>query len=397
MGPPYVATKTRGEYRNVRRNTQLAVTLTAIVASAIGGWAAGRQVRSPAEIAARTASPRPSLIAVPVESRRLSSDVTARGTVGYRSPLEVTLAASAVKQGNSIVTVAPQKGALLNEGGVALAVSARPVLVLQGEQPTYRDLGFRSVGHDVAQLEAGLARLGLDPGPQDGLYDGRTATAVAALYGAAGWAPAGGQVPADELLFFPSLPLRVDDAKVRPGETPSGPVMTVTSPELTVAAALSGDDVKLVREGAAVAIDDPDQGVRATGTVGEVATTPGTRGVDPQRFFVEVIPRDAPESLIGASVVLTIAVSSTEADVLAVPVAALSASADGTTRLEVQLPDLTTRSVTVTPGLVARGLAAVTPVDGALAPGDLVVVGAAPGPGTSPTTQPTTSGGNSAP
>jgi len=380
----------------MRRNTQLAVALTAIVVSALGGWAVGRQVRSPAEIAARTAPPKPSLITVPVESRRLSSDVTARGTVGYRSPQEVSLPASAVKQGNTIVTVGLQKGALLKEGSVALAVSARPVLVLQGEQPTYRDIGSRSAGQDVVQLEAGLARLGFDPGPHDGLYDGRTSAAVAALYGAAGWSPAEGGVPADELLFFPSLPLRVDEARIKPGETPSGPVMTVTSPQLTIAA-LSGDDAKLVRAGAAVAIEDPDQGVRATGTVAEVASTPGTRGVDPQRFFVEVTPKDAPESLIGASVVLTIAVNSTEADVLAVPLAALSAAADGTTRLEVQMPDRTTRSVTVQPGLVARGLAAVTPVDGTLGPGELVVVGTASGTAASPAAQPNSPGGKSAP
>ena len=59
---------------------------------------------------------------------------------------------------------------------------------------------------------------------------------------------------------------------------------------------------------------------------------------------------------------------------LAVPVAALSVAADGTSRVQVQAADGATRFVTVTPGLAAKGLVAVTP-DGDLAEGDLVVVG----------------------
>jgi hypothetical protein len=74
-------------------------------------------------------------------------------------------------------------------------------------------------------------------------------------------------------------------------------------------------------------------------------------------------------------VVQTIAVESTEGEVLAVPVAAVSAGADGVTRVEVQGRNGELRPVAVTPGLSAKGLVAVTPVGGELAPGDLVVVG----------------------
>jgi len=67
-------------------------------------------------------------------------------------------------------------------------------------------------------------------------------------------------------------------------------------------------------------------------------------------------------------------VNSTETDVLAVPVAALSVAADGTSRVEVKADDGTTHFVGVTPGLTAKGLVAVIPT-GALAAGDLVIVG----------------------
>ncbi|MGH2721280.1 MAG: hypothetical protein ACRDJO_06710, partial [Actinomycetota bacterium] len=45
------------------------------------------------------------------------------------------------------------------------------------------------------------------------------------------------------------------------------------------------------------------------------------------------------------------------------------------TRIQVKNRDGATRYVTVTPGLAAKGLVAVTPVKGALAKGDEVVVG----------------------
>jgi hypothetical protein len=75
-------------------------------------------------------------------------------------------------------------------------------------------------------------------------------------------------------------------------------------------------------------------------------------------------------------VVLTITVSSTEGQVLTVPVAALSVGADGASRLQVQASDKTTHFVNVTPGLTANGLVAVTATTASeLHSGDLVVVG----------------------
>jgi hypothetical protein len=188
----------------------------------------------------------------------------------------------------------------------------------------------------------------------------------------------GVQVPADEVLFFSSFPVRVDDVTLVAGDEVTGPVMTVTNSGLAVEAALSAEDAKLVTAGAQVAIKSPENGVEAKGTVTEMATTPGTNGVDPQRFSLLVAPADAPASLVGASVVLTIQVGSTQGEVLAVPVAALSQAADGTSRVQVQENGKSTRYVTVTPGLAARGLVAVTPVDGSLEPGTLVVVGRGP-------------------
>ena len=144
------------------------------------------------------------------------------------------------------------------------------------------------------------------------------------------------QVPADEVLFFSTLPLRVDSVRVRRGDTVSGRVMTVSNSRLAIDSSLSPNDAKLVRPGASVAIEEPDLGIKATGVVSQVADRPGTHKVDPSRVYVAITPRTAPAQLVGASVKLTIAVKSTQEAVLVVPVTALSVGADGSSRVQVQ-------------------------------------------------------------
>ncbi|HMC80450.1 MAG TPA: peptidoglycan-binding domain-containing protein [Acidimicrobiia bacterium] len=576
----------------IAKNRALFLGLAAVILSSLVSWGAASRIRSPAEVAARTAPPTPSAITVPVERRVLSSDVVVRGTVRYGAPISVLLPASSIRKTNAILTSAPVKGKDLTEGSVAFTVSGRPAFVLQGAVPAYRDIGPGAVGDDVRQLQEALIRLGFKPGRTDGVYDDRTGLAVAAWYLKGGWTPsgpseeqlaalrsaqadwfsaesdllgaqeglsaarhdydiaqqkaaaakgllpppatltpsasssgdsaaaarveqervsaavrvakarravakanddekaaqarlnearhrnpppsneeyaalakqaqdasnraaaardelsaaedaqnaindnkgssAGGhetptastvdpsakvdaataqaealkaadavafaqrkvglssqragsglsgtklgiQIPAGEVLFFPALPARVDDVKLKVGDETTGPVMTVTSSNLVVESGLSAADAKLVKEGGAVAIKAPDSGVEATGTVTQIATTPGTNGVDPQRYYLEVTPNGLDVGLAGASVVQTISVQTTQGEVLAVPVAALSMASDGTTRVQVQPPRAPARSVTVEPGLAAKGLVAVTPVQGELGPGDLVVVGA---------------------
>ena len=185
----------------------------------------------------------------------------------------------------------------------------------------------------------------------------------------------GFQLPANEVLFFGSLPLRVDDVTVKAGDELTGPVMTVSNAQLAVDGGLSLNDAKLVRKGAAVTIDAADADFHGAGTVSEIADAPGTNGVDPQRYYFAVtFAQAAPTSLVGASVVLTITVSSTEGAVLTVPIAALSVAADGTSRVQVREHG-TTRTVTVNPGLAAKGMVQVTPIKGSLKAGDLVIAG----------------------
>jgi peptidoglycan hydrolase-like protein with peptidoglycan-binding domain len=182
------------------------------------------------------------------------------------------------------------------------------------------------------------------------------------------------QVPANEVLFFSNLPVRVDAVKAKRGSTVTGRVMNVTNSRLAIDSSMSVSDERLVRVGDRVTIEDQDLGITARGRVSSVSRTPGTNGVDPSRFYLAVVPTSNLPSVVGASVKLTISVRSTHGDVLAVPVTALSIGGDGKSRVQVSRRGRI-ELVPVNPGLAAEGLAEVRPSRGALRPGDLVVVG----------------------
>ena len=169
----------------------LTTVLATISVAALIAWAAGSRIESPADAAARTAPPAPSPILVPVEQRVLGANVVTRGTARFGLPQPVSISPSALKLQASLVTTLPVRNTQLVEGAVALTASGRPVFVFQGQVPAYRDLAPGVSGEDVRQLEAGLKRMGFDPGPVDGIYDQQTGAAVARWYAKKGWEPFG--------------------------------------------------------------------------------------------------------------------------------------------------------------------------------------------------------------
>jgi peptidoglycan hydrolase-like protein with peptidoglycan-binding domain len=494
-----------------KRISTITLVLVVVVLTAAGSWIAGSTIKSPAEVAARTAPPTPSPILVPVEERVLTSDIVTRGTGRYSLPQPISIVPSALKPNAGVISTLPVRNAQLQEGDVMLTASGRPVFVLQGEVPTYRDLAPGLSGDDVRQLETGLKRLGFDPGPVDGTYDEQTSTAVADWYAAAGFEPfgptaeqlanirtleqelavainsklaaeaavavaaltvestranannankvaeadvvvktaardkavadpiataydranadaelavaqaavestrlggevdiqaaldaqaaaereaklandvavriaadldiaqrrTGVQVPADEIVFFPTVPVRVEQINVVAGDTVSGPVLTVTNNQLVIDSSLRLEESPLVKPGMAVAIDEPDLGLKATGTVSKVADTPGTFGVDGFHIYLEILVDETPLPLEGVSLRLTIPVESSGGTVTTVPISALSLAADGTSRVQVD-NNGSLEFIVVEPGLSAGGFVEVTPIDGTISPGQLVVVG----------------------
>jgi len=451
---------------NRKQITTAFIVLGMVVTASVGSWMAGSNIQSPAEAAARTAPPTPSPILVPIEKRVLTSDVVTRGTARFGLPQSLSLVPSALKGGLGVITTLPVRDTQLNEGDILLTASGRPVFVLQGEIPVYRDLTPGTSGEDILQLESGLARLGFDPGSVDGMLDGQTSLAVAAWYTSAGFEPfgptadqlaeirdledalalavndklaaedivaaaplaieaaraqaageskvvgeyliqtalneqaaaerevqrlgeyaarlaadletargkTGVQVPADELIFIPTLPVRVEQNEVEIGDDAGGPVVMVTNNQLAIDSSLPLDEAPLVKPGNAVAIDEPDLGIEATGVVARVADIPGTDGVDGFHIYFEILVDETPLTLDGFSLRLTIPVESTGGAVLVVPLSALTLAPDGSSRIQVE-KDGMLEYITIKPGLSADGFVEITPVDGEISPGQLVVIG----------------------
>ena len=459
------------------RKYKLALSLIFVVLLAVVSWVAGSQIQSPAEAAARTAPPTPSPILVPVEERVLTSDVITRGTARFGLPQSIALASSPLKPEAGVITRLPARGDQLKEGDILLTASGRPVFLLQGDIPAYRDLTAGLSGEDIRQLEVALKRLKFDPGPVEGVYDEKTSAAVADLYTSAGYtsftpseeqlaslrslenelavavndkavaedtlvlaplavkaaqaqrasevASASGSaqaaaqlngdiavktaedaqkaaerevkrlttlvdeltaefesargktdspVPIDEIVFIPSFPVRVEEINAKIGDAASGPVIVVTNNHLAIDSSLPLAEAPLVKPGMKVAIDEPDLGLQATGVVSRVAETPGTDGADGYHVYFEVLVDETQVKLEGFSLRLTIPVESTGGSVMVVPISALFLAADGTSRVQVD-KDGKLEFLEVKPGLSADGFVEVTPVDGTLSAGQLVLVG----------------------
>jgi HlyD family secretion protein len=168
---------------------------TTVVLAALSGWLSVR-VRSPAQISAAMAEPPAVPITAAVERRPLRATLVLEGSVKAPPAVEV-LAPPSVADGQVIVTrAAPPPGGKVTEGQRLVEVSGRPVFLLRGGVPMYRNLRPGSRGKDVAQLQAALARLGFASGDAEGVFGAGTEAAVRGFYHARGYEPLVEPVPA---------------------------------------------------------------------------------------------------------------------------------------------------------------------------------------------------------
>jgi hypothetical protein len=190
--------------------------------------------------------------------------------------------------------------------------------------------------------------------------------------------------PLAELVFIPGLPQRVDSVFFQRGEKINGPVLVVSGAQLQVVATVTAAEREFLSEGTTVRIDGGGLDGEVTGIITSFKEKSGSDnggggGSGERSFDIYVTPQNitaGQEALLrNANVRLQIDVKSTDGDVLAVPLAALSANAGGESSVEVENDDGSTRIVKVEVGLSAEGFAEVTPVEGELSEGDRVVVG----------------------
>ncbi|MEY2848504.1 MAG: hypothetical protein RI885_1169 [Actinomycetota bacterium] len=202
-------------------------------------------------------------------------------------------------------------------------------------------------------------------------------------------------LPAREVAFLSSLPRRVDATTAVRGRPLEGPAFTASGAMLSVVADVSAADASRVAVGGAVAITLAD-GTEVAGTIASIAAAGGGRNdtseeggseqpdaatapVGGSSTTVAITPTVTTEQLLalqGQNVRVAIPVESTDGEVLAVPLAALSAGADGASRVEIPTGvGRATDLIPVETGLAAGGFVEISPREGRIEPGDPVVVG----------------------
>jgi peptidoglycan hydrolase-like protein with peptidoglycan-binding domain len=119
------------------------------------------------------------------------------------------------------VTVAA--GDEVSQGSTLYTVDLKPVVVAQGDVPSFRAIGQDTEGADVAQLQTMLAARGFYSGTVDGKAKAGTVRAIKAWQKSLG-VPQTGAVDAGDVIYVPTLPTRValDEELIFRGATLAG-------------------------------------------------------------------------------------------------------------------------------------------------------------------------------
>jgi multidrug efflux pump subunit AcrA (membrane-fusion protein) len=244
----------------MRKTWLLAGAVVLVTVAATGGVVAAFSPKhatpGPQEPAANTAL---------VEKGTLSARVSIYGTLTYRarpdgSPYTV------INQGRGTYTELPVDGDKIACGDVLYRVDDKPVLLMCGSVPAYRDLLAGDVGNDVRQLNANLHDLGYDAGvaidPNNNGFTWRTQQALEKLQHDKGF-DVTGQLHINDAVFLPeSVRIANVTGELGGSAQPGAPVLHATSdtPEVQVA------------------LDPSYQGEVVTGDLAQI-TLPGNKSV----------------------------------------------------------------------------------------------------------------------
>jgi peptidoglycan hydrolase-like protein with peptidoglycan-binding domain len=292
---------------------------------------------------------------VTVDRTTLTQTETVSGILGYGE-------ASTVKArgGGGTLTWLPAPGTIVTRGKPVYEVDEEPVVLLYGQKPLYRPLSSGVSGADVEQFEKNLSALGYDGFTVDDEYSSSTADAVREWQEDLGVNETG-TVGLGQVVLAPGQ-VRVAEHKLAPGDPANGPVLTYTGTTRVVTVDLEVDKQQLVRKGVAATVELPD-GKQVKGTVASVGTVATTSTANNQQTTtVEVTVTVADQKALGTldeAPVSVILAAEQRKDVLAVPINALVALAEGGYGLQV-VDGATTHYVAVDTGMFASGRVEVT-------------------------------------
>lgn len=383
------------------------------------GWVGASAFQSPEQREAAAEPPAPGPVVEPVVVGRLADEVQLRAVVGTQ--VQRTLAPSALPD-PAVVTANPvANGDSLDHGDLVLEVSGRPVFVLPGSFPFYRDLKSGMTGPDVEQLQRGLTSVGYEVGDWElGTFGRSTSWAVRRYYSAIGYEPlkdgpecddqeASGETGNDAEENV-SEPGRSEEAEPTPkcedpgpmvprsevvvatGSLPASlagvpsvgttlaagdPVATVTNGQLVARAGATDQTATRLTEGMDVELTT-DDGKTAAATVTSInaAADDDTEAGEVESTEIVITPSEALDSAWnGQDVLARIAIDVVSDDGLLVPSIAVALSPQGEAYVSVRGEDGAFTKVAVEVLGELAGQSAVKPqVEGTLAEGDQVRV-----------------------
>ncbi|MFB4277394.1 peptidoglycan-binding protein [Nonomuraea sp. MTCD27] len=263
-------------------------------------------------------------------------------------------------RGSGTITALPAEGTTISRGKAIFRLDDKPVTLLYGSLPPYRTLKTGVKGADVKQFEQNLWALGYRGFTPDSTYSWATASVVKDWQDDLGIRETGMVEPGQ--IVYADGRVRVDSLSLQRGAV-VGPgteieQVTGTSPLATVV--LDASSGRLAKQGAAVRIE-LSEGKVVPGKIEKVATivTKADDGQSNTTKFQATIGFDDDVKSQGMAAVSVAFTAGRRPNVLAVPVAALVALAEG--GYGVQLVEAGgTRFVAVETGLFADGKVEIT-------------------------------------
>jgi hypothetical protein len=345
-----------------------------LAAGAAAAWRAG--VFSPAAVSGgQPGGPAPATAAVVRGDLSASTPVAA--TLGYAGSYTVT------GSGGGTLTWLPALGQVISQGQIVYQTgNGSPVVLLYGTVPEWRVMSEGTTGADVAQLNHDLVALGDASsgnvaGPGWDYFSAATGSGVQLLEEHLGVTSPAASLSPGQVVFEPGA-IRVTQVTGSLGGPAAGPVLQATSDQQVVSIALDTAQESQVAAGDKVSVTLPG-GSSTPGVVafvGTVATSTAGQGGSGSTTTIPVtvtLTDPGAAGTLDQAPVTVYITTATAKDVLAVPVTALQARPGGYV-VEVTGPGGTRHWVPVSAGPVFDDNSGLVEVDGALTPGQRVVV-----------------------
>ncbi|MCX4730681.1 peptidoglycan-binding domain-containing protein [Streptomyces sp. NBC_01363] len=344
--------------RKKRRKAVVALVLVA----ALGGSGALAAIRPWEQHGTASEKPSVSHGTVAVQKGSLSTGIQVGGALSYSTPTPV------IASGHGTITALPAVGAVVKAGAKLYEVDGRPVVLLTGDRPMWRDLGPDiSDGPDVEQLKRNLIRLGYADGlglTADQKFTRATVIAVKRWQKALGEKQTG-TVSLGSVVMLPQAAVRVQQLGAQLGSVLGATaVMTVSGTDLVATAQPADNQLSQFKPNGRVTVKLAD-GSTIDGRIRSLVRggsgdggDNGSDGADKTTITIALDHQRQAKQAGPSSVTVTV-VGETVSDALIVPVTALLALDGGGYGVQV-VSGATTRLVRIQLGLVADAKAQIT-------------------------------------